>query len=174
MAYEGTSALVLDPPIAKPQRRPAPYPAPRAVPEWPEIGPSKQEPAASLDAENKPVSFGAIALFMAAMTVLMFIVHSYMELNQLSTEGRNAVAELSALKREERTLSRHAEASISLSEVEAYAIGELGMVKPESGQIVYISIASHDHAEIVPQKGFWGSVRELFSSITGEVVGFFD
>jgi hypothetical protein len=118
--------------------------------------------------------FGTVALFACAMTVLLFIVYSYMELSQLNSACQSGAAELLALQKEENILSRRAEANLSLGEVEAYAIGELGMVKPARDQIVYISFPGEDHAEVVPQKGFWGSVKQLFSVMTGKVVEFLD
>jgi cell division protein FtsL len=171
MYYEGTSALTLNPPITAPQRRPVPRPAYPAAAEQPKVA----APAKRI--EKNPymqVSFFTVFLFVAAIAALMFVVYKHMELSQLNDAGRRGAAELTALKREENDLNRRVEAGVSLSEVEAYAVGELGMVKPTGDRIVYIAIPAYDHAEIVQQTGFFGNVRQLFSTMTGHIVAFFD
>jgi cell division protein FtsL len=104
-------------------------------------------------------------LFAAAMTLLMFIVYSNMQLSQLSRSNQRAVIELQALKREESVLSRRIEAGVSLSEVEAYAVGELGMIKPSKEQIVYIGIPAQDRAEIVRHPGFMENIKDMFVNV---------
>jgi cell division protein FtsL len=120
------------------------------------------------------LTFRTAAYFACAMTVLMFIVYSSMELSQLSKSNQRAAVELQALKREEGVLSHRVEAGVSLSEVEAYAVGELGMVKPSRDQIVYIGAPAKDRAEIVRQTGFWGNVKNIISNMGARMVEFFD
>ena len=173
--YDGTSALTFDPPVRAGLPIPAPAPAAPAVSEAPPaVSVPERSPGRAAANPAMKLSFRFVALFIGAMTVLLFIVYSYMELSQLSNAGQQAAIELQTLKREEGVLSRRVEASVSLSEVEAYAIGELGMVKPSRDQIVYISAAAKDHGEVIPQKGFWGSVRQLFSTMTARVAAFLD
>jgi hypothetical protein len=97
-----------------------------------------------------------------------------MELSQLSRANQRASAELQTLRREEGNLSRRAEAGVSLSEVEAYAVGQLGMVKPSREQIIYIGTVSQDRAENIGQTGFWGGVRNLFANMGARVVAILD
>jgi hypothetical protein len=120
------------------------------------------------------LSLKGALLFAAAMFVLMCYVYSNMELSRVNGEYRAAVLELQRLKDEESILVRQSEASLSLSEVEAYAIGELGMVKPTQGQYVYIGNPAEDHAEIIRHEGVFGSWRKIFSTIGIQIAEFFD
>ncbi|MDR0324562.1 MAG: hypothetical protein LBI19_00520 [Oscillospiraceae bacterium] len=187
--YDGTSALTFHPPIKAPLPRPAPRPArrtslPEQLPHSPpktEALPGHSQRSAAIAPSRKAAAnpamklpFRTVALFAGAMAVLLFIVYSYMQLSQLSNANQNAAKELQLLRREEGVLNRRAEASVSLSEVEAYAVGELGMVKPTREQIIYIGAVAQDRAEIIPQKGFWGSVRQLFSTMTTHVIEFIE
>ncbi len=120
------------------------------------------------------LSVRAVSLFIAVLTVLLVIVYSYMQLSELSNEYAINTETLQALKKEERTLTRQAEAGVSLAEVEDYAVEVLGMKKPSADQIIYISLAEEDEAEVIPVKGFWGSVKQLFSTAMMKTKEFFD
>jgi cell division protein FtsL len=182
--YEGTSALALNPPKTRTYDFPAPPVPGEREPSLPTAKgltgqPQRAVPSGHLQRRAAAVpamrlSFRAVFLFLGAMIVLMFIVYSRMELSQLSKANQAAATELQALKREESNLSRRFEAGVSLSEVEAYAVGELGMVKPSREQIVTICIPTQDRAEVVRQEGFWGSVRNLFANMGTRVVEVFD
>jgi hypothetical protein len=108
------------------------------------------------------------------MTVLLLIVYNQMEVSQLSRGNQRAAIELQALKREEGVLSRQIEAGVSLSEVEAFAVGELGMVKPSKDQIIYIGAPTRDRAEVVRHSGFMDSVRYLFANMGARMTEIFD
>ncbi|MCL1806271.1 MAG: hypothetical protein FWG31_01040 [Oscillospiraceae bacterium] len=176
---EGTAALTMNPPMTIPQRLPAPLPAQRPVrtPAAPDVRerPRTKAPAKRVETSASARSImRALVLFVGAMALLLFIVYNYMQLSMLSNENRKTANQIHTLKKEESVLNRRAEAGVSLSEVEGYAIGELGMVKPTRDQIVYVGTPARDHAEVIQQTGFWGSVKNLFSTMTGRVIEFLD
>jgi cell division protein FtsL len=120
------------------------------------------------------ISLKSVLLFIAAMSVMLLLVYSTMEVSRINGEYHAAAQELQKLKAEEGILIRKAEASLSLSEVEAYAIGELGMVKPSREQFVYIGSPAYDHAEVVRTENFLGKAKQVFSSVGVRVVEFLD
>jgi hypothetical protein len=168
---EGTSALTLNPPVAIPRRLPKHKAPPTARPGTAEA-PARAKPA-TVNPYMK-LRFGTVCLFIGAITVLMVVVHSYMQLSQLDDVNRRLSGELTVLKKEETALNRMNQASVSLIEVEKYAVGELGMIKPGRDQVVYIGIQAEDRGETVRHEGFWGNVRQLFSTMGMNVMEFLD
>ncbi len=168
-------ARVLPAPYRKPLPVPAAETAPqvRAKPSVPARTAVKTR-AGARAAEAMKLRFRTVALFVAGLTILLVIVYSYMQVSQLSREYVENTALLQQLKKEEKTLTHQVEANVSLAEVEEYAVRELGMVKPSADQIVYISLAGEDEAEVIPVKGFWGSVKQLFSTSIMKMKEFFD
>lgn len=175
--YDGTSAMTFNPPITAPQRRPV-IPAERApVRPAATTGQTQRQASARRAAATAPsmrLKPGTVLLFAGAMAVLLFIVYSYMQLSELSSVNQQGLKALQTLIKEEAFLNHQIEASVSLSEVAAYAEAELGMIKPTREQIVYIGTVAQDHAEIIPQQGFWGAFRQLFSTMTTSAAEFFD
>jgi cell division protein FtsL len=166
-------------PYARPVRKPAAPPqAKRRSHALPRSRSAERErTAAGTRAEGQSamkLSFRTASLFIAVIAILLVIVYSYMQVSQLSKEHSVNSLALQALIKEEKMLSRQAEAGVSLADVEAYALSELGMVKPSADQIVYISMAGEDKAEVIPVKGFWGSVKQLFSTAVMKTKEFFD
>jgi hypothetical protein len=167
----------MNPPITRKIRQPAP-PVRTQDPPQSQSGETAasaypQRRAASAQ-KGMTVPFRTAALFAAAITILMFIVYSQMELSQLSRNNQRSAVELQSLIKEEGVLNRQFVAGISLNEVEAYAIGELGMVKPSKEQIVYIGIPAQDRAEVIRHPGFFGSVKNLFANAGARVIEIFD
>jgi cell division protein FtsL len=120
------------------------------------------------------VTFRGALLFVTAIAILMGFVYSRMELSRINSEYHIAVLELQRLKQEEGVLIRRAEASLSLSEVEAYAIGELGMVQPSREQFVYVGSPAYDHAEIIRHESIFGRARRLFSTVGIHIIELLD
>ncbi|MDR1693292.1 MAG: cell division protein FtsL [Oscillospiraceae bacterium] len=161
-----------------PQAPALPKPAERPARELPRLSAEQlaERRAGSRVAERNgmKLTFRAAFLFAAVFAILLVIVHSYMQISQLAKEFTENTHALQALKREERTLTRQAEAGVSLTEVEDYARDVLKMVKPNADQIVYISMAGEDAAEVIPVTGFWGGVKQLFSTAMTKTKEFFD
>lgn len=120
------------------------------------------------------LSFRMVALYTAAVALLMVIVYSNMQLSQIQKNNAQLRAELAALQRQESGLRNQIENNMQLSEVERYAKSELGMVKPDADQIIYIDLAGEDHAEVIEQKTFWETISEMFSSALVQAGEFFD
>lgn len=115
-----------------------------------------------------------VVLFAAALSLLLMIVYSYMQLSSLNSEQGAMEKELSALQKQENLLRKQYESAMDLRKIERFATEELGMVKPEASQIVYLNLAGRDHAEIIEQKTFWSSVKNLFSTVGVSIVEYLE
>ena len=177
---EGTSALsltavapprVLPPPraaraVTRPLRAPGiPMPETRAVPGAPaKRGNPARSRTRAIERPHMKLDFRTVARFGIAVTILMFIVYGNMQLSQLQRENQKMKVELTLLQRQENQLRGQFENTVQLSEVERYAVSELGMVKPDASQILYIDLGGEDHAEVIEQKSFWQSIQDMLSS----------
>ncbi|MDR3206908.1 MAG: cell division protein FtsL [Oscillospiraceae bacterium] len=99
------------------------------------------------------LSLWTVLAFMTAMALMFFIVYSYMRLTELSTEAKGLSSQIAALKKEEAILVLQKNSMIDLKEVERIATDELGMVKPNRAQVIYIDLSGRDHAEVLVGAG---------------------
>jgi hypothetical protein len=120
------------------------------------------------------VSLKGAILFGVAMLLLMGLVHSTMTLSDINSRHHNAELELQKLRREAAVLARQVETSLSLGELEAYAVGELGMAKPSPEQFIYIGSPASDRAEIIRHEGILGRAKGILSAIGVRVTEFLD
>ncbi|MCL2083051.1 MAG: hypothetical protein FWH04_07440 [Oscillospiraceae bacterium] len=151
---EGTSALNLD--ISK--KKAYSPPASRKGRE----NKNRQSPAS--ERRYNKISLNKAAIFVVVIGLLLLIVHCCMQHSELSSGNQKMIKELSDLKKEESNLRNYAGQGVSLSEVEQYAITELGMVKPGAEQVLYVDLAGEEKAEIIGERGFWMSMGERLSS----------
>lgn len=75
-------------------------------------------------------------VFSAVM--LMLCLASSIELNKVNDQAAGFERQTEKLKTENAVLRAELESSLSLEELEAYAVGVLGMQRCSPGQIVYI------------------------------------
>ena len=154
--------------MEQPMPRTAPTPAAPAV---------KTAERARTRAAARPamrLSVSSVLLFVAALGVLMFIVSSYMQLSSLNSQNSKAEAEINSLRKQENILRKQYESVMNLSEIERFAVEELGMVMPDPAQIKYVKLSGNDHAEIIEQKTVWDYLGSLFSTVTGSVVEYLE
>ena len=184
---DGTSALKLTA-VAKPRDLsrfdPRPrvrqaaleQPMPRTAP-TPVIPAAKTAERVRTRAVARPamrLSASSVLFFVAALALLMFIVHSYMQLSSLNSQNVRVEAEINSLRKQENVLRKQYESVMNFSEIERFATEELGMVMPDPAQIKYVKLSGDDHAEIIEQKTVWDHFKNLFSAVTGSVVEYLE
>ena len=104
-----------------------------------------------------------IAFFLA---IGGFLLHSHIQLNEVSNELLAAKNELSDLENSAATLQVSIESRNQMNEIERIATEELGMIKIENYQIQTINLLTDDTVEIVkdePRNDSWwdGVVAEF-------------
>jgi cell division protein FtsL len=110
-------------------------------------------------------------LFIGVIAAALFIVYNCMQLSVLTAETADMQKTLSAMEKENTQLQTQAEAKLNLEEL-ARAAEEMGMVRPEHENIVYIDLSGTDHAVVVKKPSLWESIIEALSSMTAKVQEF--
>ena len=109
------------------------------------------------------VSAFMVASFVTFLGITLMIVYSYMQINELTTEGSRLKSQLSTLQTEEAKLNTAMEQRISLKELEEQALA-MGMIKPEGESVSWFDLSGEDHAEVVKQqKGLLASIGDTIS-----------
>lgn len=171
----GTSALKLD---SYPSKLPnlnrglASAQAPALTPSQVLTAPRVRKHTRAVARTSMKLRLSTVALFAAAITVLLFIVYSYMELTEVSSRNKQLSNQINKLEAEEYKLRNQFESIYSMTELENYAINELGMVRPGPEQIIYIDLAGEDEAVVIDQKSFWNELRSAFTGAMAAIGDF--
>lgn len=110
------------------------------------------------------ISVFAVAAFATLMILLLMVVYSYMQLNEITTANSRMQKQIAALETEQAKLDTALEQRMSLKELEERAL-ELGMVKPEGNQVQWFDLSGEDHAVVVENSGGW--LQDLGDTISG-------
>ena len=102
----------------------------------------------------------AAAMFVAA-------IMAQIQLTGLSTERVALEAELAELQTKNAQLQIAYESAFNLTEIEEYAVTELGMQKPGADQITYIDTSSPDRAVVISGGGGDSFVDRLSDFLAG-------
>ena len=153
-----------DKPQKEAKEKPRKY-EPEVIPQTAEEAIPKAAAASKTGVKARTATFGMAILFAAAIAALILLINSFQELSGYNRVVRAHGTELQKLQRETRELSRQLDVSVSLAEVEFYALSELGMIKPTASQIINIDLAGTDRAEVIRQESFWDPVRRLFGGL---------
>ncbi|MDL2288630.1 hypothetical protein LJC32_04540 [Oscillospiraceae bacterium OttesenSCG-928-F05] len=156
-----------------------PVARPRPIPSLEEQATARKEAktrakaAAAAKAQPVRISPFAVLSYLAVTVLLVWIVFSYMSLNELSVETANLKRELTALQEEAVTLSVQYDQRMDLRAVEVRA-AQLGMVRPASDQVIYMDLSQPDYAIMRSEStdgasDFLGGLR----GIAAAVVSFF-
>lgn len=142
----------------------APEYAPAFPQRSPELDRPAEHPAERQDRQVKaaPVTapvrkqyvsvFGVVGTMCVAAVMIMLLL-SYIRLTAISNESVRFERQISALEEENTKLQIAYESAFKLEEVEAYAMSELGMVKAEQDQVMYINNTRQDRAIILEAGG---------------------
>ena len=116
------------------------------------------------------VSPGAVLGFAVAAMLLFMSLVSQIKLTEISDQTAKLQSTLGELKTQESELKIEYERAFNLTEIESFALTELGMQKPYGDQVRYINGASPDNAVIIrgqaePEDGIIDRVESFFMSI---------
>ena len=111
-----------------------------------------------------------LAMLGILVSAVLFVIAimAQIQLFDISSKTVELEGRLKELKTEQTRLQIDYEGAFNLTEVEQYAISNLGMRKPSADQIFYIDTSSPDRAVIINQTdndGFLGRVSEFLSGI---------
>ncbi len=96
---------------------------------------------------------GAVIGFVFAAALLVASLLGRMELTRVDDELSARATEIRALEEEQTRLQVAYGGVVDLSAVEQYATAELGMRRPESGQITYVETVRPDRVTVLHRDG---------------------
>lgn len=120
---------------------------PAIMPEAPVVNEEVVKPKRLPAAQSLSLT-AVIGLAAAAALVVLSLV-ARVQLTRVSGDCAALESSISALEDEQSKLLIAYESAFNLTEIEDYAMNELGMVKPRNDQIFYISGDTGDKAEIL-------------------------
>ena len=115
----------------------------------------------------------AVVGFLAVAVFAALLLFSYVQYTELSGEMVSLRSEMSALEKENATLSAQYEKVFDMETIEA-AVGDT-MVRPTNDQVVYIDLSEPDSVVVYGEGsdgGILGALKEV-GAILGEVVEYF-
>ena len=108
----------------------------------------KQRPsAAQVRIENQEAAKQARKIFAIAMTILMFmamVIYSRVQLDEINRDISSVEKSIELAQSDTIKLNNALSSMISINKVEEYAANELGMVKVQDYQVVYVDLSSND------------------------------
>ena len=121
---------------------------PMDLPEAPELElPAAQE----LPVPRQYVSPGAVLGAMVAVVMLVFLMLAQVRLSIASKDALALENQVKELQAQQADLEISYETAFNLTELEDYAVNELGMQKPRSDQIFYVDGGAEDHTVILDE-----------------------
>ncbi len=98
---------------------------------------------------RKPFPLGAVVMVTICTLLLMFLVISYVQINEYTIEVASLRGELADLVDERKELTLALEEKNDMVAIEAYATENLGMVKSDQLTKKHISLEQEDKIEVV-------------------------
>lgn len=111
-----------------------------------------QQRAAVQTRSKQGIAPGAIFGMLVAAALLIVAITAQVQLMDISAGSVELEAQLAELEMQQAKLQIAYESAFNLTEIETYAIAELGMQKPKADQIYYIDTSSPDKAVVVYQE----------------------
>ena len=121
---------------------------PMDLPEAPEL---EAPLAAARPVPRQSVAPGAIFGAAVAVVMLVFLMLSQVRLSIANKDVLALENQIKTLQAEQDDLEIRYETAFNLTELEDYAVQELGMQKPRSDQIYYVNGAAEDKAVILDE-----------------------
>lgn len=127
--------------------------------------------------EAGKVSVFAVAGFLAIGVFAILVIMSGIQLTTLSDDIAALNKEMTTLRGEESRLRTQYELAFDLASIEAAVTSNGSMVKPQSGQIIYLDLSEPDSLiifkkEETPLKGAQGALRSV-KEVISNVVEYF-
>lgn len=123
--------------------------------------------------EAGKVSLFAVVGFLAVGVFAVLLIMSCIQLNTYSDEIAGLKTELSSLQSEETKLRTQYELAFDLASIETAVTSNGSMVKPQSGQILYMDLSEPDSVVVFHDKetpvegagGLWAGVQEILGNM---------
>lgn len=119
---------------------------PEDLPEAPEL---EAPVAKALPVPRQSVSPGAILGAAAAVVMVVFLVMAQVRMSIANKDVLALENQIKTLQAQQDDLEISYETAFNLTELEDYAVNELGMQKPRSDQIYYVNGAGEDRTVIL-------------------------
>ena len=113
------------------------------------------------------VSPAALMGMLAAAVLFVISIMAQIQLMDISSGSVELQNQLSELETQQAKLKIAYESAFNLTEIEEYAVSELGMQKPTADQICYIDTSSPDRAVVVAQANNESFVDRVADFISG-------
>ncbi|MGI5967800.1 MAG: FtsB family cell division protein [Anaerotruncus rubiinfantis] len=110
-----------------------------------------------------PIKIVILAVLFVAMACT--VLYSRVVITELNRQVAAAEDELDILHSEQVRMETELESKMSLKEIEQVAMGEYGMVKPDSGQVGYLSFTSENKIEGTGEQG--NLLSDILNFFTG-------
>lgn len=128
----------------------------------PRVGAAAKTAAKSRAIAAPRISAFALLVYVTIVALLLMMVYSYMQLNEITIKTSQTQKELTELKKDEIKLKSNIEKRLNLKLIEERAIA-LGMTKPEREQIIYLDMSGGDRAQVLDGKS---ESPAIFSTIS--------
>lgn len=115
--------------------------------------------------ERPGVSPLAVIGTIAVLVVLVLLLLSYVQMTMISSETVGLNEQIAQLEEENTQLSIQYESTFDLTEIERYAVAELGMVKANNAQIHQLNSQEEDHAVILGEAATEEESLSIFDRI---------
>ena len=160
-AVNGSLAYDYDNPALYPEYE---YGKPLDIPARPKV---REEVVADTSAlTRQSISPVAILGFALAAVLLVFSLMARVQFTVASDTAAQLESQINELTEQKSRLTIAYESALNLTEIEDYAINNLGMQKPHSDQVVYVNGTSKDKAVILSgDSGNSDSVSDLTRSL---------
>ncbi len=124
-----------------PAVRPQPQKAPLRLVEKPKKSKAELEHE-RLVAQKKSIKIIAVAC--AVLTLMAMVIYSRIQLDEINREIAKVENEIKVVKSDTVRLNNELNSVVSIDKVENYALNNLGMVKVQDYQVVYVDLSGED------------------------------
>jgi cell division protein FtsB len=121
----------------------------------------------------------AVVGFAMVAVLLFMMISAYVRLYETTADVASLNSTLSDLQDEQAILTTRYESKIDLAYIEETAQTELGMVKPESSQTIYVNLSGPDVAEVITTdksetaRTIWQAFSESVSDLLNDLRSYF-
>lgn len=166
-AVNGSLAYDLDRPVAEEYLYSAPVDIPAAPRTTDEVVPE------SVAVPKQAIAPMAVLGFAVAAVLLVLSLMARAQLSTASEAVSELESQITALQEEQDKLLIGYESAFNLTEIEDYAINELGMQKPRSDQLYYVNSTAQDKAVILAEDAERVGLADRFGDFISSIVEYF-
>ena len=145
--YNSNSRVTAYNSSAAPKYRPEPQRKPNLT-----LVQKTRKTAAQMRAQTAAETKRAIKVMVVAITILMFMamaIFSRVQLDEINREINSVENQMKIAESDSIRINNELNSIISINNVEDYAINQLGMVKVQEHQVVYVDLSSDDYVSKV-------------------------